>query len=348
MEVETARKLRWRVKSQPKKVCHRKSHWSSWWVSLAFHVVVFLVPAWIWFPVSKGTGGPVDRPIGIALVHQSEGTTEFFDDAGAQGDNLANASSSSANAKVALEFLSSNPSPQSMKLDELLGPFAQVAQNSGGSLGSQDGTGEGAVGLNGIGDSGVGNGKGKGGSTSTSVFGIEGSGNSFLYVFDRSDSMNDFNGAPLRFAKYELTQSIRALTSVNQFQLVFYNDSANIYRGSASKTTQLIFATDVEKQSALSYVKAMTGAGGTEHVPALKLGTKLSPDVIFFLTDAADPSLTGSEVADIVERCHSRRTTIHAIEFGTGPSPGNDRWIEQLAKKTGGKYRYLDVTQFDR
>jgi hypothetical protein len=138
------------------------------------------------------------------------------------------------------------------------------------------------------------------------------------------------------------------LKSINQFQIVFYNESANIYRGSASKTTQLIFATDVEKQSAMSYIKAMTGAGGTEHVPALKLGTKLSPDVIFFLTDAADPSLTASEVADIVERCHSRGTTIHAIEFGTGPTPGSDRWIERLSQKTGGKYRYLDVTQFDR
>jgi hypothetical protein len=244
--------------------------------------------------------------------------------------------------------VASLPESQSgrISVDDLLGEFAGVGKSS---IATNDtGTGHGSGGLSGLGDAGVGTGKGKPTATNTNVFGIEGSGNSFVYVFDRSESMNGFEGAPLRLAKYELAQSLESLTSVNQFQIVFYNESPSPYRGSLSRTRGLIFATDSEKQSASIFVKGISGSGGTEHVPALRLGINYRSDVLFFLTDAADPVLKQSEVDDLAESCLSQRTTIHSIEFGTGPSPGSDRWIEQLARRTGGKYRYLDVTRLDR
>jgi hypothetical protein len=59
----------------------------------------------------------------------------------------------------------------------------------------------------------------------TTVFGIEGEGTRFLYVFDRSESMLGYGGAPLKRAKAELLESLKSLGPVHQFQIVFYNDS---------------------------------------------------------------------------------------------------------------------------
>jgi hypothetical protein len=80
-----------------------------------------------------------------------------------------------------------NNATGAMSIEELLGEFAGVGKSS---LASNDaGTGQGSLGLSGVGDAGVGSGKGKPTGTKTSLFGIEGSGNSFVYVFDRSESM---------------------------------------------------------------------------------------------------------------------------------------------------------------
>ncbi len=316
------------------------SRWPSWLASSLVHIFIFSTLAWFWQPYSNGTQGDRDRPVGIALVHHNQGATEYFLEEGGKGNNASEQTSAAALAK-SIASIPTNNVAGPLSVDDLLGEFAGVGKTSLGSDNSS--VGQGSSGLNGLGNSGVGSGKSKPTGIKTNVFGIEGSGNSFVYVFDRSESMNGYDGAPLRMAKRELAKSLESLTSVNQFQVIFYNEAPSTYRGSLSRTRGLIFATDSEKQSASIFVKGIGGAGGTEHLPALRMGVNLGSDVIFFLTDAADPSLKQSEVDDLAERCMTRRTTIHSIEFGTGPSPGKDRWIEQLARRTGGKYRYLDV-----
>ncbi len=345
MNTTTSEKLERRPARRSLPEWRNNARWPSWSISTLLHVAVFLLLAWLWKPYTNGTQGDRDRPIGIAVVHHSQGATEYFLEAGGKGDNAYDQPSTAAMAKT-LTAISTSKAAGSMTPEELLGEFAGISKAPLG--GDTAGTGSGSKGLSGLGSSGVGTGKGKAGSTKTNVFGIEGSGSSFVYVFDRSESMNGYEGAPLRMAKRELAQSLESLTSVNQFQIIFYNEAPGPYRGSLSRTRGLIFATDTEKQSASIFVKGITGLGGTEHLPALRMGINLGSDVIFFLTDAADPSLKQSEVVEITERCLTRRTTIHSIEFGTGPSPGGERWIEQLAARTGGKYRYLDVTNIER
>src|SRR5262245_48566300 len=51
----------------------------------------------------------------------------------------------------------------------------------------------------------------------TRVFGLRGNGSRFVYVFDRSSSME---GAPLSAAKRELIGSLQSLQSVHQFQVI--------------------------------------------------------------------------------------------------------------------------------
>src|SRR5262245_17102357 len=55
----------------------------------------------------------------------------------------------------------------------------------------------------------------------TQVFGVTGRGRKFVYVFDRSLSMQ---GAPLAAAKRELIASLGRLEDGQQFQIIFYNE----------------------------------------------------------------------------------------------------------------------------
>jgi len=338
-----------------------KPRWQSFASSMVFHIALLLVLAWLWQPMGSGTGADRDRPVGIAIIHQANGSTEYFLEPGGQGDlaqNEAVSSSESNNtgdtlAKV-IEAISTQ-SASAVTVDSLLGEFAaldattlQNSVNSGMPSSGKSSNGASVLGSAGAGNAGVGSGRGKMGSTKTQVFGIEGTGNSFVYVFDRSDSMNGFEGSPFRSAKREMLKSLETLTSINQFQIIFYNESPSPYQGSLSGTRRLIYATDNERDTAIGYVKGIKAIGGTEHVPALRLGASMNADVLFFLTDAAEPNLSDGQITDIVERCTSRGTTIHSIEFGSGPSPGVGRWIEQLASRTGGEYRYVDILKIEK
>jgi K+-transporting ATPase c subunit len=359
--MSTNAKLERRQVLTPADQWQSKPRWQSFASSMVFHVTLLLLLAWLWQPSGNGTGAERDRPVGIAVIHQTAGSNEYFLEPGGQGDSASNestsasesASSSDALAKAVEAFASQSTSTNTV--DSLLGDFAtldaatvQTSVQSGAADSGMNSVGKSGQGSTGTGGAGVGNGRGAKGTTKTQVFGIEGTGNSFAYVFDRSDSMNGFEGAPFRAAKRELLKSLETLKSVNQFQIIFYNETPNAYQGSLSGTRQLIYATDNERQAAIEYVRSMNAIGGTEHVPALRTGAALSPDVLFFLTDAADPNLSDGQLNDIVDRCTARGTTIHSIEFGSGSSPGSGRWIEQLAIRTGGKYRYVDIVQIDR
>ncbi len=338
-----------------------KPRWQSFVSSLGFHIVSLVLLAWFWNPSGNGSGADRDRPIGIAIIHQAGGSNEYFLEPGGQGDSSKNEPASDSEMNTTSDSLAkaveaaSSQVVNSVTMESLLGEFAaldatavQKSVSSGGVSTGMNSVGKSGQGSTGTGSSGVGNGRGSKGSTKTQVFGIEGSGNSFVYVFDRSDSMNGFEGAPFRAAKRELLKSLESLKSINQFQVIFYNEAPSPYQGSLSGTRRLIFATDNERATAIEYVKGIHAIGGTEHVPALRLGASMSPDVLFFLTDAADPILSDGQLNDIVQRCTSRGTTVHSIEFGSGPNPGPGRWIEELASQTGGQYRYVDILQIEQ
>ncbi|MCE2811370.1 MAG: hypothetical protein LW850_13350 [Planctomycetaceae bacterium] len=147
----------------------------------------------------------------------------------------------------------------------------------------------------------------------------------------------------MRFAKSELLKSIASLGDRNQFQIVFYNESP----GSLSNGTsagRLLAANEMNKEKASRFVKAIKPSGGTEHIPGLKMGLSFAPDVLFFLTDAAEPSLTEAQLIEIQSRAERSLTTIHTIQFNRGPAPNDGSWIRELAQRNRGTYRYIDIS----
>jgi hypothetical protein len=190
-------------------------------------------------------------------------------------------------------------------------------------------------------NSGRGGGRGTPGAQGharVSVFGVQGEGNKFVYLFDRSASME---GAPLAAAKRQLVESLVSLESVHQFHIVFFNtrtQSLDIAGGGR----RIAFATDRNKQLAAKFVGGIVADGGTDRLTALKSAIALAPDVVFFLTDADDPMSPG-ELAEIARLNSRARSAICTIEFGRrrAPSPGN--FLAELARQSGGQYGYINT-----
>jgi hypothetical protein len=180
------------------------------------------------------------------------------------------------------------------------------------------------------------------GDATTTVFGVSGSGSRFVYVFDRSDSMNGYGGKPLRAAKAELLRSLESLTERQRFQIVFYNDKPKPFR-MEGMPMQMVAGEAPWVARAQRYVESIAAFGGTEHADAIKLALRMSPDVIFFLTDARIPRLSGAELRDIQNRADRNGTAIHAIEFGAEPSAPADSFLRELAAMNHGQYQYIDV-----
>ena len=325
-------------------VFEKKPHnsWSdfhAWIASCLFHTTILVAFALLWRPQMRGTSEESDRPIGIAMANESNDANEFSLEGGASGANSASSASSKI-VSMAIENTNGPPISVESILSNLVGNQTGPSENS---LGTDGSIGKGMAGEGGSGSStgGRGRGSGSGTKTKTSFFGVEGSGSSFVYVVDRSDSMNDYGSSPLRYAKKELLKSLESLTEYNQFQIVFYNDSLS------PMSSQMIFATDGNKGRANNFVRNMPGDGSTRHLPALKQGLAMVPEVIFFLTDADDPSLTMPQLLEIQRRADLARTTIHTIQFKVGPASNDGSWIRELALMNRGTYTYIDVTSLN-
>ena len=307
----------------------------AWLLSLILHVALLVALGVLWSPRPKGTGGPPERPVGVAVVYESASGEEYFL-SGSGPAAEASSETTPAAGGLASSLPASNPSAANAEalLAELLpavGPGAAQAAQAAGSMGLDEGGA--ALG----GDRNV-------PKVKTSVFGIEGEGTRFLYVFDRSESMLGYGGAPLRSAKSELLTSLQSLGPVHQFQIVFYNDSPLPFGGLASGGPKLLKGDDRSKAAATQFVRDISAIGGTQHLDALRMALNMAPDVIFFLTDA-DSSPAAKDIDSLQSRAARYGTTIHGIQFGSGPSRNNGGWIRLLSEGTGGQFRYVDVSR---
>jgi Mg-chelatase subunit ChlD len=181
---------------------------------------------------------------------------------------------------------------------------------------------------------------GTSGYAQTSVFGVQGKGSKFIYVFDRSASME---GRPLAAAKKQLLESLQSLESVQQFHIIFFNTKTQSFDNSGGGH-RIAFASDRNKKLAANFVGGITADGGTDRMVALNEALNFAPDVIFFLTDA-DDAMSPSEMAELARANRKAQASICVIEFGKKPSPTPNNFLARLAHDNGGQYGYVDTTK---
>lgn len=289
-------------------------------MSLILHTLVFVVLIVMMTRIPNGAGEVENRTGGIVLVDMKSETTEYL----TQGDvEQAAAQQTAAPAAEAAQDLDLPPELPGMESSN------SSAEGAAESI---------ANGLTGVNELNLNQPVGEiGGKVTTSVFGVQGTGSRFVYVFDRSDSMNGFGSRPMIAARKQLIESLNSLQATHQFQIIFYNDTIKIFNPDGRPT--MYFADDQKKKSAIRFVNATHPSGGTDHLNALNQAFKLQPDVIFMLTDA-EGGFTSAELTEITNNNRSA-AIINTIEFGQ--SRGFDRSLEAVSKTSGGQYVFKNI-----
>jgi len=220
-------------------------------------------------------------------------------------------------------------------------PLAGIGGTPATSAATTSVTGGGTPGSRG-GGGGQGNAPGQ-----TSLFGVDDAGKKFVYVIDRSFSMEEHNA--FRAAKAELLTSISRLTETQQFQVIFYNNEPLVL-ATRDDRFQMFFGTETQRLQISEQIRSISPDGGTRHLPAIQEALKFNPDVIFLLTDGAMSELSKSELESIKSR-NRQGTRIHCIEFGnTAPAISSDgqpvpNFLMKLASQNSGKYTYRNVRE---
>lgn len=308
----------------------------AWLMSVALHTCILVLLALVVRSPVKAVSVESDRTAGITLVQRSQNETTYFSEVDMSQEDTASQSSTAATSA------SDSASLQALSSEVPVELAFQLPSSDDVSLGS--GVGEIMPGAAGFTSGSEGTRGRPGGQARTQVFGAEGTGNKFVYVFDRSASMEGFQGRPMRAARAQLIASLGDLESVHQFQIVFYNEEPAVFQPDRSRAPSILFASDENKTLAKRFVESMPAVGGTRHLAALNLALGMNPDVVFFLTDAAEPQLTVAELAEI--RRHNRsEATINSIEFGSGPRGRGENFLMRLARQNRGKHVYVDVTK---
>ncbi|HEV3025663.1 MAG TPA: hypothetical protein VGX76_24490, partial [Pirellulales bacterium] len=333
----------------------------SWLISLVFHALLVIVLGLVFKGCVRGTGASAPGEL-AATFSTVIGDGDYYDDEGGSpftlaggGDddnplNLAQASGGAGSNDAAAGSIVGDESPV-----DISGALPSRAETSGPGPG---GIGPGGVGKGELGDGpgagkfagGGGGGGGRrgpakvsGGKGSTKVYGVQGDGNSFVYVFDHSASMGGGPNSPLAWAKSELLGSLADLGDTQQFQIIFYNEKPtrmNVGRSYGG----MVLADPETKRQAERFVRSIVADGGTRHESAIEMALKLAPDVIFFLTDADEPQLSPAQLARI-KKANGERSVIHTIEFGDGRGGTRDNFLKEIARQNGGRYVYIDITK---
>lgn len=302
----------------------------AWLASIVLHALLIVTLGLLIRTVPRGAAEPTVRTGGIVLKYDTASGEKF------EGERRSPSAGEQPPADQSQAMLSALPGP-----DDVAEPSPQLLDRQGPSgraaspTGDIPGAGQLAAGGQGSGTGGT------GGRARVRVFGVEGEGRTFVYVFDRSVSMT---GQRLALAKAELLRSLESLETTHQFQIVFFNDRQQVFDLSGGQR-RMPFATDRAKSLAERFVGGITADGGTDRLSALERALRMRADVIFFLTDADDP-MSNSELASL--RRKNRGTAVCTIEFGVGPRQGRPNFLERLAKQNGGSYVYMDTTAWEK
>lgn len=322
---------------RPEEFAESKRPIPGWLFSSLLHAFILVLLGLILQKSSSGTGGEPERNVGIAVAHQLPDRTQYETKPEAKQAEQAQQAAAAASAPAAALPLDAE---QPLDLEGLLTSALDTPLPAGIPSDSaiEAAPASAASGTVNLGPSGS--------KHTTQVFGISGTGSRFLYVFDRSESMNGFGGRPLFAAKMQMIRSIRTLTDQQEFQIIFYNSQPKAFIPDG-QLPRLLAGETSNKRRAEQYIRAMTAFGGTKHTDALLTALRMSPDVIFFLTDARIPRMNARQMKDVKIRAERSGTTIHTIEFGDDLDAPEDSFLRTLAAQNGGQYKYLNVGTLD-
>lgn len=160
-------------------------------------------------------------------------------------------------------------------------------------------------------------------------FDIPATGRKIAFVVDTSGSMFD-NGRYLR-CRSELIESLRTLKPKQYYYVVLFSDRLFPMPG-----RRLTEATPSNLYRTIAWLNGADPTGTTEPLPALKQALQQRPDAIFLLTDGSFEDGTLEKILKL--QTSSKKVPIHTIAF---EGQDGEAALKQIARATGGRYRYV-------
>ena len=182
----------------------------------------------------------------------------------------------------------------------------------------------------------------------TKFFGSGGNARRLAFIVDASGSLIDTFSSVID----ELKRTIQQLNAKQQFTVIFFQGDRVIEVPPAG----LKRATPENKLAVAEWIDPsqhnVTPFGKSNPVPALQRALKYKPQLIYLLSD----NITGAGRFEIdqrrliaeIEAANTAATKINTIQF-VYPDPlselGLPGTLEQIARRTGGVYKFVDDTQ---
>lgn len=171
----------------------------------------------------------------------------------------------------------------------------------------------------------------------TSFFGVAGNAYKVVYVVDVSNSLMMTLDQQIAA---EMKRAIRGLAASQQFHLILATPLRVIEFG----PRRLVYATAANKQAAIQFIEANVrptqDRGIHAPVEGLRRAFDIRPELVYFLSDG-DFLLEDERAALknlVSEKSPNGEIKLTTLGFGSG-----DRGLlEQLARQTGGNFRYTD------
>lgn len=280
-------------------------------LSLLFHFVGLLISSRVFYGMGgSAAAGPEEAP-GLALMRGPE-----LSDLMAGSIEVSTPSS----GDLASELRESSPE---QPLDVPRDP--SLAQSENLESGALSGAGNVSAG-EAMGD-GLGLGGGGGGA---SFFGVEATGNRFVFIVDISGSMSV--GGKIDALRAQLVRSIQNLVETSTFAVFTFSDDSSPL-GNARDWSQAI---EERKRWARRCIAGLNPQGGTNPINAFRAALKLRPrpDAIYFMTDGE----FDASVADEIARLNSSRIPIHCIAFMSRES---EPQMRRIAAQSKGTYTFI-------
>ena len=193
------------------------------------------------------------------------------------------------------------------------------------------------LGLFGLDESPKGNGKSKGNKTGVKFFGLESTGNRFIFVVDSSGSMsNEFR---YQRAVRELTRSLKMLKTNQQFLVILYNTEVYPMLDMTEDNIRMLPATTTNRKRVLTWLSKQVPLSQTTPKAAMATSLKLQPSSIYFLSDGEFQDRTTQMLEEFNvdnESAGFKKIPINTITLGsTGFGAPT---MLQIANTSGGKF----------
>ena len=162
-----------------------------------------------------------------------------------------------------------------------------------------------------------------------------------VYICDATGSMLN----KLQSVKDQMRKSIASLQPVQNFDIIFFQDHQKILF-----SPNLVPATPQIKRQAEQFLDGVIAQSITDPLPALEMAMKLHPQLIYFLTDAADfPDPRG--ILDLI----AKNNADHAIHINTilfvtdraehEKNQDSEAFMKKVASENHGTFRWVEMME---